>query len=187
MLFARRRIESSTGFEERSIRVFCGKGWKCSVPRQRAPNYCGMQRSNIERPPTRQTVTFPIRASTSRFLTRCSNTSRERCCAVFFWRRTGCWPPAELLCITLTLPIIFRITIDPFCRSIFSDTPMPNGFDLPEISLPINRLRASEFADLYSECGHELLFWKPHVDEDSRRALGNGFPLHSRFRSYTPD
>ena len=50
-----------------------------------------------------------------------------------------------------------------------------------------NRLRASEFADLYSECGHELLFWKPHVDEDSRRALGNGFPLHSRFRSYTPD
>src|SRR5262249_55625200 len=50
-----------------------------------------------------------------------------------------------------------------------------------------NRLRASEFMDLYSECGHEVLFWKPYIDEDSRRALANAFPLHSRFRSYPPD
>src|SRR5438309_1859774 len=97
MLFARKRIKSSTCFEERPMRPFWGKDWKCSVPQQRATNCCDMQRSSIE------------------------------------------------------------------------------------------RLRASEFADLYSECGHEVLLWKPDVDEPSRRALANGFPLHSRFQSYSPD
>jgi hypothetical protein len=47
-----------------------------------------------------------------------------------------------------------------------------------------NRMRASEFADLYSECGHEMLFWKPYVDEPSLRALKNGFPLDRRFHAY---
>jgi len=50
-----------------------------------------------------------------------------------------------------------------------------------------NRLRANEFADLYSECGHEVLLWKPYVDEPSLRALANGFPVHCRFQSYSPD
>src|SRR5213592_4404270 len=135
-----------------------------------------MQRSNIERLPTRQTVTFPIRALTSRFLIPCSNISRERCCAVFFWRQTGWWLPAELLCITLTLPINFLQYSDAEWARLAG-----NQFAYH------NRLRASEFADLYSECGHEVLFWKPFVDEASRRALANGFPLHSRFKSYPPD
>jgi len=47
-----------------------------------------------------------------------------------------------------------------------------------------NRMRASEFADLYSECGHETCTWTPYVDRPSLDAVVNGFPLDGRFRSY---
>ncbi len=50
-----------------------------------------------------------------------------------------------------------------------------------------NRIRAAEFADLYAECGHEILMWKPHIDAASQHAVENGFPLHPRFEKYSSD
>ena len=50
-----------------------------------------------------------------------------------------------------------------------------------------NRMRADEFADLYAECKHQVLLWKPYIDQASQQALQNGFPLQSRFRNYPPE
>jgi len=50
-----------------------------------------------------------------------------------------------------------------------------------------NRMRADEFASLYSESGHEVVLWKPYVDARSREALESGFPLDADFRKYSPD
>jgi hypothetical protein len=50
-----------------------------------------------------------------------------------------------------------------------------------------NRMRASDFAGLYERSGHEVLLWKPYVDNASRQALENGFPLHPRFATYPPE
>jgi hypothetical protein len=50
-----------------------------------------------------------------------------------------------------------------------------------------NRMRASEFADLYSECGHETRFWKPYIDQASLEAIRNGFLVDARFRNYPID
>ncbi len=50
-----------------------------------------------------------------------------------------------------------------------------------------NRMRASEFADLYSECGHETRVWRPHIDQASLEAIRNGFVLDPRFRNYPID
>jgi hypothetical protein len=50
-----------------------------------------------------------------------------------------------------------------------------------------NRMRASEFADLYSECGHETRFWKPYIDQASLDAIRNGFLIDARFRNYPID
>jgi SAM-dependent methyltransferase len=50
-----------------------------------------------------------------------------------------------------------------------------------------NRLRSTDFASLYEQCQHEILLWKPHIDEPSRHAVENGFPLHSQFDKYPPD
>jgi SAM-dependent methyltransferase len=47
-----------------------------------------------------------------------------------------------------------------------------------------NRLRAAEFADLYEECGHQVLLWKPVVDPESRKALENGFAIHPQFQKH---
>lgn len=50
-----------------------------------------------------------------------------------------------------------------------------------------NRMRASDFADLYSECGHETQFWKPFIDRASLEAMRNGFSLNAQFRNYPID
>lgn len=50
-----------------------------------------------------------------------------------------------------------------------------------------NRMRSADFADLYAECGHRILLWKPYVDAASRRALENGFSLHPGFIKYPPE
>ena len=50
-----------------------------------------------------------------------------------------------------------------------------------------NRLRATEYARLYEDSQHEVLIWKPHVDEASLRAVENGFPLDPKFREYSPE
>jgi hypothetical protein len=50
-----------------------------------------------------------------------------------------------------------------------------------------NRMRSSEFGNLYAECGHETRLWKPIVHEPSLEAVTKGFPLDSRFRTYSPE
>ncbi len=50
-----------------------------------------------------------------------------------------------------------------------------------------NRLRATEFAAIYEECGHQIRLWKPHVDPRSKEAIENGFPLHPQFQKHSPD
>jgi hypothetical protein len=44
-----------------------------------------------------------------------------------------------------------------------------------------NRLRASQYRAIYEAAGHEVLTWKPMVDQESMTALESGFPIHSTF------
>lgn len=45
-----------------------------------------------------------------------------------------------------------------------------------------NRLREDEYRALFQRAAHEILEWKPHVDEASLDSLRNGFPLAPQFR-----
>ena len=45
-----------------------------------------------------------------------------------------------------------------------------------------NRLRASEYRDLLSECGYKIIYWKNNIDEDSLKIIED-FPLSSRYIS----
>lgn len=50
-----------------------------------------------------------------------------------------------------------------------------------------NRLRANGFAELYRQCGHEILQWTPSVDGRCRKVLENGFPLDPEFGGISPE
>jgi hypothetical protein len=50
-----------------------------------------------------------------------------------------------------------------------------------------NRLRATEFREIYEQAGHEILQWEPSVDPRSLAQLSNGFPLDQRFRDFPAD
>lgn len=45
-----------------------------------------------------------------------------------------------------------------------------------------NRLREDEYRTLFKRASHEILFWKPDIDERSLECLKNGFPLASQYR-----
>jgi SAM-dependent methyltransferase len=50
-----------------------------------------------------------------------------------------------------------------------------------------NRLRVTDYRDLYHEAGHEVKHWVTARDERSARELAAGFPLASPWRSMAPD
>ena len=50
-----------------------------------------------------------------------------------------------------------------------------------------NRLRASEYEAIYREAGHEILQWKPVVDQRGHSLLQNGFPLDAKFQDRPPE
>jgi hypothetical protein len=45
-----------------------------------------------------------------------------------------------------------------------------------------NRLREDDYRALFEKVSHEVLYWKPHVDQPSLDSLKNGFPLAPQFR-----
>ena len=50
-----------------------------------------------------------------------------------------------------------------------------------------NRLRADGYAEIYRECGHEILQWTPKLDGRCRKLLDDGFPLDPEFRGIPPN
>ena len=50
-----------------------------------------------------------------------------------------------------------------------------------------NRLRPDGYAEIYRQCGHEILQWTPKLDARCRKLLDNGFPLDAEFRGLPLD
>jgi SAM-dependent methyltransferase len=50
-----------------------------------------------------------------------------------------------------------------------------------------NRLRAHEYADLFTRAGVHVIRQQQTLDETALRALRDGFPLHERFRHMPPE
>ena len=50
-----------------------------------------------------------------------------------------------------------------------------------------NRLRAPDYRAIYARSGHEILGWRPYLDEGARRALAEGLPLAPQFRRMSPE
>ena len=45
-----------------------------------------------------------------------------------------------------------------------------------------NRLREDDYRALFEKVSHEVLYWKPYIDQRSLDSLKNGFPLAAQFR-----
>jgi len=45
-----------------------------------------------------------------------------------------------------------------------------------------NRLREDDYRELFEKVPHEILYWKPYVDQRSLECLRNGFPLAPEYR-----
>ncbi|MGH8245108.1 MAG: methyltransferase domain-containing protein [Gammaproteobacteria bacterium] len=50
-----------------------------------------------------------------------------------------------------------------------------------------NRLRVTQFRQLFEECGFEVVRWETHLDARALNALNNGFPVHADFRGFSPE
>lgn len=50
-----------------------------------------------------------------------------------------------------------------------------------------NRLREDDYRALFASVPHEILDWKPYVDERSLQSLRNGFPLAPEYRDKDPE
>ena len=50
-----------------------------------------------------------------------------------------------------------------------------------------NRLRAPDYRAIYARSGHDILGWRPYLDDGARQALAEGLPLAPEFRRMSPD
>jgi SAM-dependent methyltransferase len=50
-----------------------------------------------------------------------------------------------------------------------------------------NRLREDDYRVLYEKASHEILLWKPYIDQASLNSLKGGFPLAAEFRGKPPE
>jgi Methyltransferase domain len=45
-----------------------------------------------------------------------------------------------------------------------------------------NRLREDDYRELFQRASHEIVYWKPYIDQPSLDSLTNGFPLAPQYR-----
>jgi SAM-dependent methyltransferase len=50
-----------------------------------------------------------------------------------------------------------------------------------------NRLRASDYQEIYTAAGHQIVEWKPTVHTESVNALKTGFPVAPQFQGKSPE
>ncbi len=50
-----------------------------------------------------------------------------------------------------------------------------------------NRLRASDYKEIYTAAGHQIVDWKPTVHPESVNALKAGFPIAPQFQGKSPE